>query len=148
MKSITICASSSFYKDVINIQSTLQKAGLVVFIPATAKKMKESGDYNVDNYKTWFGNASDYSKKAMLISDHFDEIEKGDITLVLNYEKHGIQNYIGGNVLMEMAIAFYLKKPIYILNDVPAESPFLEEILGMQPITLHGDLQPLITKSL
>jgi hypothetical protein len=63
--------------------------------------------------------------------------------LILNYEKHGQANYIGGNVLMEMALAFYQKKPIFILNEAPEDSTFLEEILGVLPVFLHGKLENL-----
>lgn len=73
---------------------------------------------------------------------------EADAILVLNYEKHGVQNYIGGNVLMEMALAFYLKKPIYILNEIPEQSNFLEEIIGLNPIVLRGDLKKLTVQSL
>jgi hypothetical protein len=71
------------------------------------------------------------------------EIAKADSVLVLNYQKHGVDNYIGGNVLIEMAIAFYLGKPIYILNDIPQESPFVEEIIGLNPVVLHGSLESI-----
>lgn len=79
-------------------------------------------------------------KKTKLMSDHFEEIAKGDAILVVNNEKHGKHNYIGGNVLMEMTIAFYLKKPILILNDLPSESAYMEELIGMNPVILHGDI--------
>ena len=71
---------------------------------------------------------------------HFKEVEKGDSVLIVNEEKHGVRNYIGPNVLMEMAIAFYLGKPIYILNDLPENSPFEEELKGFMPTILRGDL--------
>jgi hypothetical protein len=144
MKTVTICSSANFYRQAVDIQSQLEAAGITTIIPATARKMKESGDYDVAHYKTWFADANDYDKKAALMRGHFDEVAKGDITLVLNYEKHGVANYIGGNVLMEMALAFYLHKPIFIMNDLPAESAFEEEIKGMQPVLLHGDLAELI----
>jgi len=44
---------------------------------------------------------------------------------------------------MEMTVAFYLKKPIYILNEIPEDSSFLEEIIGVGSIPLHGDLRLL-----
>jgi hypothetical protein len=44
---------------------------------------------------------------------------------------------------MEMAIAFYLNKKIYIINDIPKESNFLEEIIGMNPVMLHGKIERL-----
>lgn len=140
MSTITICSSANFYKQAAQIQAELQALGYTAIIPSTAEKMKQSGDYEVSHYKTWFGDASDYRKKTALMRGHFDEVAKADLVLVLNYEKHGVRNYIGGNVLMEMTLAFYLHKPLYILNDIPSESPFLEEIIGLEPIVLHGDL--------
>jgi len=138
MATITICSSANFYRQVVEVQELLEQAGFKVLIPSNAQVMKETGDYNVEHYKTWFADAKDYHKKAAFMRDHFDEVAKGDAVLVVNNEKHGVPNYIGGNVLMEMALAFYLHKPIFILNEVPEESPFLEEILGFEPIVLHG----------
>lgn len=143
MKTIAICSSANFYRQAVSAQVELEKLGYKVIIPATAEKMKISGDYDVAHVKTWFENDEDYHKKSALIRSHFSEIETTESILVLNYEKHGVPNYIGGNVLMEMAIAFYLKKPIYILNEVPEESSFKEEIKGMEPIILHGQLDGL-----
>lgn len=140
---ITICSSAAFYKQAVDVQDQLEKFGFEVIVPATATRMKESGDFDVSHYKTWFADANDYHKKAQLMRAHFEEVEKGDAILVLNYEKHGVKNYIGGNVLMEMAIAFWLKKPIFIMNEMPEESAFEEEIRGMEPILLHGDAKAL-----
>lgn len=143
MPIITICSSANFYQQVVGVQAQLQALGLEVIIPETAEKMKLSGDYDVSKYKTWFGNSDDYHRKTELMQAHFEEVAKGDITLVCNYEKYGVPNYIGGNVLMEMTVAFYLKKPIYILNEIPEDSSFLEEIIGVGSIPLHGDLRLL-----
>ncbi len=143
MPTITICSSAYFYRQAVDIQTELEKAGYDVILPKTARKMKESGDFDVDHYKTWFTDTSDYHKKTTLIRDHFAEIERGDAVLILNYEKNGVANYIGGNVLMEMSVAFYLNKPIFVLNEAPQESSFLEEIIGMEPIILHGEVKNL-----
>ncbi len=74
---------------------------------------------------------------------HFAEVEKSDAILVVNNKKNDIENYIGGNVLIEMAIAFYLSKKIFILNNLPEESTYIEEIKGMLPVVLKGDLEKL-----
>ena len=63
--------------------------------------------------------------------------------LVLNFAKNGVDGYIGGNVLMEMALAFDYKKPLYVLNPVSAKLPVYEEVLGMQPLFLNGELNNL-----
>jgi hypothetical protein len=141
MPTITICSSAAFYRQAVDLQTELQKQNFTVVVPLTAEKMKASGDFDVSHYKTWFANANDYHKKATLMRTHFEKIEEGDAILVLNYEKHGAANYIGGNVLMEMALAFYLKQPIFILNEIPEDSAFEEEIRGFEPIVLHGKLE-------
>jgi len=144
-KAITICSSANFYRQAVDIQTKLEAKGIKVNMPDTAERMKKSGDFDVEHYKTWFNDNNDYHKKTALMRGHFKKVAEGDAILVLNYEKHGIPNYIGGNVLMEMGLAFYLAKPIYILNEIPQKSIFLEEILGVVPIVLHGKLDELIS---
>lgn len=140
---IAICTSLSFYRQAIDVQTELKALGYEVILPHTAEQMRKSGDFDVAKAKTWYNNPDDYPRKAALMRRHFAEIEKADAILVLNYQKHGVDNYIGGNVLMEMALAFYLKKPIFVLNDAPQASPLLEEIMGLQPVFLHGELSNL-----
>lgn len=139
-KSITICASASFYPKVVEIKNKLEAMGFKVLIPIVASKMKKDNDFRVEKYKTWFTNPDDYKKKSYYTKHHFEKVVKGDATLVLNYEKNGKQGYIGGAVLSEMALAFYFKKPIYILNPIDESSGFKEELYGFQPIILNGNL--------
>lgn len=139
-KTIVICSSASFYIQVIEVQKQLENLGFRVLVPLTAKKMLKSNDFRVETYKTWMERPSDYKQKALLTKGHFDKVVKGDAILVLNYEKNGKQGYIGGAVLSEMALAFYFKKPIYILNPIDESSGFKEELHGFLPIILNGDL--------
>lgn len=138
---IAICASASSYPQVIAASSDIEKLGFTVVLPATARKMKENGERNTEANIDWSSITA--HEKASLIRGHFNEIEKSDAILVMNYEKHGKANYIGPNVLMEMSTAFYLHKPIYILNGKPENSPLIDEILGLEPIFLHGNLANL-----
>lgn len=139
---ITICSSANFYKHVIELQEVLEKQGHEVLVPHNANEMKKTGSYNT-SHRTWLENPDDYHKKTNYMQLHFAEIEKGDVVLVVNDQKHGKLNYIGGNVLIEMAIAFYLGKKIYIYNDLPNNTPYDEEIIGMNPTVLKGDLSLL-----
>jgi hypothetical protein len=45
---------------------------------------------------------------------HFKKVLDSDAILVTNFEKNGVEGYIGGNVLMEITLAFHYKKPIFI----------------------------------
>jgi hypothetical protein len=143
---IVICSSVSFYRQVIDSKERLETLGLEVIVPRIALVMQQNNDYEVSHYKTWFADENDYDKKAELMRAHFDKIAAGDAILVLNYEKHGKQNYIGANVLMEMGLAFFLKKPIFVLNELPADSPFEEELKGMMPVLLQGDETTLLAR--
>lgn len=73
---------------------------------------------------------------------HFDEVVWSDVILVCNYDKNGVANYIGANTLLEMGLAFHLNKPIYLLSSIP-EISYKEEILGMWPIVIDGDLKKI-----
>jgi hypothetical protein len=78
--------------------------------------------------------------KESAINDHYEKIDWCDGILVVNHEKRGISGYIGGNTLIEIGVAFYLKKKIYILNPVSSELTYKQEIMGMKPIMLNNNL--------
>ena len=141
-KTVVICSSASFYKQVIEVAKVLKKMGFNVSVPLTAGKMERTGDFSVNTYKTWFNDGGNsYSRKTFLTKHHFKKIEKGDVVLVLNYEKNGRPGYIGGAVLAEMAIGLHFGKKIYVLNDIDESVSYKEEILGTLPIFLDGKLE-------
>ncbi len=142
-KVITLCSSANFYKHVNEIADELESKGYRAIVPETAKKMRKSGNYNVSAVKTWIKNEAHLYKKQKLMDTNFKEVEHSDAILVINDKKHGAEGYIGPNVFMEMALAYYLKKPIYILNGVKDDSNIYEEVYGMGNIILDGDLSKI-----
>lgn len=138
-KTITICASVSFYKQILEIEKELKNLGFKTIVPSTAKKMKKSGNFDALEHKNTYLLGKFHIKKRFMM-EHFEAIEKGDAILVVNLEKNGKKGYIGGNVLIEMALALYLKKPIFIYKDIEKGSSIEEEILGMLPKFINGDL--------
>lgn len=142
-KTITICASAAHYRQVMETADELERRGFSVRVPKTAKVMRENDNFRVEDYKTWFKNEGDFDKKRDYIESHFAEVIAGDAVLVVNLEKRGMKGYVGGNVLMEMAIAFHYKKPIFLLHPVEKELPVYEEVMGLSPTVLHGDLEKL-----
>ena len=139
-KVITLCASASFYKQVLEIAQELKKLCFKVKYPLTADIMKRQNDFDVSHYKTWYANKADYKRKTYLMRKHFAKVASANAILMINFEKNGIKGYIGGNGLMEMGLQFYLKKPIYLYNPPPQDHPLTEEILGMNPIIINQDL--------
>src|SRR3989338_11425789 len=62
-KTITICSSASFYRQVLEAEEKLRSAGFNVLIPDTARRMQQSGNFEVSAYKTWYSNDSHWGKK-------------------------------------------------------------------------------------
>lgn len=140
---LAICASAHSYSQVIDLSEEITELGFDAILPDLAKQMKGSGQANFEAKIDFANHLDGYTYKAKLMRQHFSQIESCNAVLVLNFEKNGQANYIGGNVLMEMTVAFYLHKPIYIYYAAPTQSPLLDEILGMQPIFLKGELHDL-----
>jgi len=74
---------------------------------------------------------------------HFNEVAKGDAILIVNDNKPGQPNYIGPNATMEWGLAYYLGKPVFILNGVDKDSNYYEEVYGMSAAVLDGDLSKI-----
>lgn len=138
MPIITLCASISFYQSVIKIKNQLQEGELDVLVPELALRMEENHNYDPADYLDQI--SANLEIRTSAIRNHFPKIERGDAVLIVNETKHGIQGYIGGNVLIEMGIAFYLQKPTFILNDPSNNTTYFDEIEAMQSIILNGDL--------
>lgn len=99
---------------------------------------KSRGDYATltDNERA--------ERKDGLMKQHLKKITDSDAVLIFNEDKNGIENYIGGNTLMEMAFAYAQGLEIFLFKPAPDVS-YKDEILGMKPIILNGDLQALDT---
>lgn len=81
--------------------------------------------------------------KPIWTQNHFKKIENSDAVLILNYEKNNIKGYLGSNTLMEISVAFFLGKEIYLLNPIDEEHPHFEELAGINSIVLHGKLNKI-----
>lgn len=76
--------------------------------------------------------------KNRLTDENISNVEAADVLLILNYTHRGIENYVGGNSFLEMVIAYYLHKPIFLLNDIPSAMPYTEEIKALYPVIIHN----------
>lgn len=147
---IAICGSIGFYEEMESARNELIKHGHEIKIPKLALEVpQEFGG----GRKVYFGQYIEqnggidafpaeheiWNLKERAINDHYEKIGWCDGILVINHEKRGISGYIGGNTLIEIGVAFYLKKKIYIVNPVSSELSYKQEIMGMKPIMLHGN---------
>ncbi|MBZ9577670.1 hypothetical protein KJA13_01390 [Patescibacteria group bacterium] len=139
---IVICASIDFTRKIKEMADMLLRQGHEVEIPFYSQKILD-GEVSLEEFlriKQKDGDI-DFRKKAEedLIKRYFRLIKDSDAALVVNIDKKGIKNYIGGNTFLEMGFAYVLNKKIFLLNDIP-EVPYKDEILAMEPIIINGDL--------
>jgi len=144
---ITICGSIAFQDEILSLKEKLEELGHEIKMWPSEVKDENGQLIPVQEYykirhvakkeEKWV-----WDRKAEAILRHFDKIAWSDAILVANYNKNNIKGYIGGNTLMEMGLALFLKKKIYLLNETP-ELSYKEEILGVKPIILNGDLNKI-----
>jgi hypothetical protein len=102
-----------------------------------------------DNY---VGKTADEIEKLKLIDknehdairEFWRPMKTADALLVLNYDKNGIKNYIGGNAFLEMGFAHVLDLKTYLLNPVPDMPFYKTEIVAMKPLVIDGDLARIV----
>jgi hypothetical protein len=143
---ICICSSMAFYEKFNLLKIELEKMGYEVITPPLEFESKGE-DTSVETYINELGGIENlpldhefWKRKGDAIKNHYNEILNSDCVLVTNYEKRDVENYIGPNSFIEMGFAFVNNKKIFILNDLPKGSPYLEEIKGMNPIIINQDL--------
>lgn len=139
---ITICGSSKFRHQMVDYMQRLKRLGHEVivhehYIKSVNGQMPELMERvnrehaalkREQNYIKWYHNA----------------IQNSDAILVLNFDKNGIKNYVGGNTLMEIGFAHVNSKKVFLLNPVPDQVSYTDEINVMVDIVLDGDLQKLV----
>ena len=142
---ITICGSISSTPKIKGISDKLLAMGHETDLPYTSLKII-NGEMTMEEYlkeKEINGDGAFRKIKEDLIKRYYNKIKECDAIIVLNIDKNGIKNYIGGNVFLEMGFAHVLDKPIYLYNDLP-DMIYLDEIKAMQPIVINGDLEKII----
>ena len=141
---ITICGSMVFANEMKETMDRLHELSHEAKTPPLELPNEQGEIISAQEYHAMRHSASKddewvWNRKEKAIRDHFNLIEWSDAILVLNYTKRDIPNYIGANTFLEMGLAFHLNKPIYLLNPIP-DIPCKEELLGMKPIVINGEL--------
>ncbi len=139
---IFICGSMYFAKEMMETQKKLGELGHAAEVPCDTQKFLDdhrmTTDDHEENYK--------WCVEQDIIRKCFNSIAESDAILVLNYPRNGPGSYIGASVLMEIGLAYYFKKKIFLLYPPPSPKDVKSshEILIMQPIILNGDLTKIV----
>lgn len=130
---ITVCGSMYFAREMLEVKSSLEKMGHTVSVPSDTHDCIENPDLNM---------SLEHCLKTNVQKECFDNVIKNDAILVLNYDKNGVKNYIGGATLMEIGIAQAHDKNIFLLHPVPEikDLRYALEIQIAKPIVLNGNL--------
>jgi len=134
---ITICGSMTFSKKMIDIEQELLNLKHTVMIPKFTREYSK-----LETTDMMHAESAKNKIEHDLIRDYFKEIKNSDAILVVNEDRNGIKNYIGGNSLIEIAFAHILGKKIFLLNAIPKIS-YSDEIMAMKPTILNGDLDKI-----
>jgi hypothetical protein len=103
MKSVVVCGSKRYKKEIEAFCKQLQGLGVLVFEPSIQQPIFEHEKVG-----------SDYATSKIfkgLTLEHFDWIRKSEVCFVYNQD-----DYVGTSVTMEMAYATALGKPVFALS--------------------------------
>ena len=130
MKIMLIC-SKAFYDRLNYFKSELENLGHHVYMPNC---------WDCPETEAKFRGTPEHSKfKAEMYRKSERTISGIDGVLVLNFDKNGQKNYIGGATFLEIYDAFRHNKKIYFINDLP-QGMLNDELIGFSPIVINGDL--------
>lgn len=128
---VLIHASLDFAKEIIDVKKFFDECLNISVILPELTRYQDIRDVDGDDIT--------FTKiKNRLSIENMKNVEKCDGLLILNYTHREIENYVGGNSFLEMCIAFYLHKPIFLLNDIPENMHYTEEIKSFYPIIIKN----------
>lgn len=135
---ITLCGSAYFNRKIKEIKDELGDKGHKAFSLAWTDVSIEEIEARKNDREKFLNEL-----KPRLFMRHFDKILKSDAILVVNLDKNGVKNYIGGNTFAEIMFAYYYKKKIFFLNPIPRDEMFsyiMDELEVVNPTIINGNL--------
>ncbi|MFZ5559685.1 MAG: hypothetical protein ACOZAL_02745 [Patescibacteria group bacterium] len=134
---IGIIGSMQFTEKMIEYRDKLIEMGHNAFVTDLHRSLMGKADEEKEKIKLY----QKYNMDA--IREFWKAMQGADAVLVLNFDKNGIKNYIGGNTLMEIGFAHVLNQKIFLLNPIPDISFYKTEIEAIKPVIINGDLSKI-----
>ena len=139
---IGIIGSMQYTEKMIEARDELIKRGHNAFVTNLADPFIGKTDEEKETIKIHQKNNLD------AIREFWRLMQCADAVLVMNFDKHGIKNYIGGNTLMEIGFAHVLDQKIFLYNPIPEIPYYKSEIEAVKPIIINGDLTKILPNEL
>lgn len=134
---IGVVGSMQYTEKMIEVRDELIELGHDAFTTNLTSPFVDKTDKEKEEIKIHQKNNQDAMKEFWHL------MQDADAILVANYDKHGIENYIGGNTFLEIGFAHVLNQKIFLLNPIPDIPYYKTEIEAMKPIITHGDLDAI-----
>jgi len=138
---IVICGSNSFRKEMAEHKNKLSEFGHEGIIHPHYEEFARGEKQEIWN--DIMDNHAQAKRKYNYIKWYYDAIVNSDAILVLNFNKNGQENYIGGNALIEMGFAHVNDKKIFLMNPAPTDVSYADEINAMFDEVIDGDLKKI-----
>ena len=137
---IMICGSMTFAKEMMDVEKKLEKLGHSVSVPSDIESHLKDPDL-IDNLEENYK----HTIEKDIMRQCFKLIAKSDAILVLNYPKNNINGYVGTSSLMEIGLAYYLGKKIFLFNPMPKPHKvrWAHELEIINPKIINGDLSKI-----
>lgn len=135
---IIIGGSMSFAKEQVEIKKELEEKGHVAWLSDDINHYVNSPEIKDDPE-----DELKLTKETDIMRIFFNKIGENDAFLIYNPDKRGIKGYLGTSVLMEMGLAYHLRKKIYLFYDYDKTQNYGVEVGIINPIILNGDLDKI-----
>jgi hypothetical protein len=123
MKSVVVCGSKKYRKEIAVFCAELEKLGVLVFAPSFPSERDIVAE--TDTFHSAFITSKVFNGLTL---EHFDWIRKAEVCYVFNKD-----DYVGASVTMEMAFASALSKPIFALSDKtgdPCRDALIDKVIS------------------
>ncbi len=135
---IGVVGSMQYTEKMIEFRDKLNSMGHTAFVTSLADPFVGKTDEEKETIKL------DQKMHKDAIREFWKLMQGADAILVINLDKHGVKNYIGGNTFLEIGFAHVLNQKIYLLNPVPEMPYYKTEIVAMEPIVIDNDLSKIV----
>ncbi|MDD3487231.1 MAG: hypothetical protein PHF35_02550 [Candidatus Moranbacteria bacterium] len=123
-----------YTEKMVEVRDRLAALGHDAFVTDLHKPFIGKSDEEKERIKLY----QKYNKDA--IREFWNAMQKANAVLVLNLDKNGEKNYIGGNTFLEIGFAHILNQKIFLYNPIPEIPYYKTEIIAMKPIVINRDL--------
>ena len=134
---IGIIGSMQHTEKMMEVRDHLISLGHEAFLTKLAEPFVGKSDDEKERIKI------DQKQNKDAIREFWRQMQGMDAVLVVNLDKNGIKNYIGGNTLMEIGFAHVLNQKIFLLNPIPDIPFYKTEIEAIKPMVINGDLKKI-----